>query len=184
MCNEFCLRFIPDNMPEEAIAGKRILEVGAYNVNGSCRDRFCKYEPLSYIGIDIKLGPGVDVAIDVMNLELSFGKESLDVIFSTEMIEHIPDWKKAINSMKNVLRVGGYIGLTTRSPGFPYHGYPNDFWRFTEADMRVIFDDYDIIGLEPDPDCGIGVVARKKEATAKSLEGFDVMRVKRRRRRA
>ena len=61
--------------------------------------------------------------------------------------------------------VGGYLLLTTRSPGFPYHGFPGDYWRFTTADMRRIIEDagLDVITVADDkPDTpGVLVFARK-----------------------
>jgi len=38
----------------------------------------------------------------------------------------------------SVITPGGYLLLTTRSPGFPYHGFPGDYWRFTRDDMSEI----------------------------------------------
>ena len=49
---------------------------------------------------------------------------------------------------------GGHLLVTTRSPGFYYHGYPHDFWRFTEADFRQIFSDLDdlvVVSDESEP---------------------------------
>jgi hypothetical protein len=44
----------------------------------------------------------------------------------------------------------GVVVITTRSPGFPFHGYPHDYWRFTPGDFRAIFSDCDIEALEDD----------------------------------
>ncbi|MEM2261178.1 MAG: methyltransferase domain-containing protein [Ignisphaera sp.] len=68
-----------------------------------------------------------------------FGEESFDVIISTEVLEHVRDWRAVINNMKRALREGGIMYITTRSFGFPYHDFPYDFWRYEIEDMRKIF---------------------------------------------
>jgi len=52
--------------------------------------------------------------------------------------------------MKVVLRRGGFIYLTTRSKGFPYHAAPHDYWHYEPSDMVRIFRDFEIIRLETD----------------------------------
>ena len=45
----------------EQVTGKRVVEVGACNVNGSARDAITVMDPLSYLGTDAQPGPGVDL---------------------------------------------------------------------------------------------------------------------------
>jgi SAM-dependent methyltransferase len=175
MCNGFCIDFIRSNLPADAVTGRRVLEVGAYNVNGSCRVSLSAYRPELYHGVDIRPGPDVDAVVDVYDLETHFGKESFNVVVNTEMLEHVSDWRGAINNMKNVVTVGGYLAITTRSVGFPYHGFPSDWWRFSIADMANIFSDYRIVALASDPMIpGVGLVAQKLRSEAKDLSGYDV----------
>ena len=82
--------------------------------------------PANYVGIDITAGRGVDEVCDVADLVARFGASSFDLVISTEMLEHVYDWPRAVNKMKEVLRPEGVILFTTRSPGFPLHGYPDD----------------------------------------------------------
>ena len=48
----------------EFFKGKVVLEIGSRNVNGSLRNIIKNYEPLSYTGIDIIDGEGVDIVCD------------------------------------------------------------------------------------------------------------------------
>jgi len=98
--------------------GKRVLEVGSKFVNGSVRlliERFCK--PREYVGVYIEPGKYVDVVLPAERLVDYFGPESFNVVVSTEVVEHVLDWRLVINNMKVVLRRGGFIYLTTRSRG-------------------------------------------------------------------
>lgn len=162
MCNRSCLVFGENLLKEADIRGKRIIEIGSRDVNGSFREIVGRFEPAEYVGVDIEKGPGVDVICDVYDLVNRFGKESFDFVISTEMIEHVRDWQRAISQMKTILRPDGPLLVTTRSKGFPYHDYPSDFWRFELNDMSAIFADMEIEALEPDDsEPGVFVQARK-----------------------
>lgn len=93
---------------------------------------------------------GVDEVWDARYLSEKFGENSFDVVLSTEMLEYVDDWRKVITEMKRVLRPDGILIITTRSPGFPYHGFPYDFWRYTLEDFKIIFSDFIILVLSQD----------------------------------
>lgn len=164
MCNSWCISFA------EQVKGfvgfdRDFLEVGSRDVNGSCRSVFAAHTK-SYVGVDIFPGPGVDLVQDVAHLTQAFGRERFDVVVSTEMLEHCEDWQGAVYQMLSVLRAGGVLLLTTRSPGFELHDYPADYWRFSKVDFREIFEPVGEV-LELDSDmtlgwaCGIGIALRK-----------------------
>ncbi len=141
-----------------------MIEIGAVDINGSLRPDVEALGPSEYLGIDIAEGPGVDEVCNVYDLVERYGPESFDVAISSEMIEHVHDWRKAISQIKEILRPGGVLVMTTRSIGFPYHDYPFDYWRYELDDMRAIFSDMTIEALEPDTDDpGVLVKARKPE---------------------
>lgn len=145
----------------------RVLEVGSMNINGSLREHVEPLGPAAYIGVDFMPGAGVDVVCDASNLVEQFGAESFDVVISTEMLEHAKDWRAAVDAMKRVLIPGGILLLTARSPGFQLHGYPHDWHRFTQADMRRIFADFQICALEDDHEApGVMICARKPGSNA------------------
>jgi SAM-dependent methyltransferase len=157
------LEFFIENAQKEEFENKRILEVGSKYVNGSVRPLIEKFfKPREYIGVDIEEGKFVDVVCDAENLVDYFGKETFDVVIATELLEHVKNWRKVVNNIKEVLKPNGYIYITTRSKGFPYHGYPYDFWRYEIEDMKEIFKDFEIIKLEKDPEAyGVFLKARK-----------------------
>jgi len=133
------------------IVGRRVLEVGSMDVNGTVRPLFEAHGPREYVGVDFQPGRGVDRVCDANSLVATFGPGSFDVVVSTEMIEHTPDWRLAVFNMKQVLAPEGLLFVTTRSPGFEYHGYPHDHWRYTPQDFVVIFRDMRIRDLASDP---------------------------------
>lgn len=150
MCNANCILFAAINLLDYEIRGKDVIEVGSLDINGSVRPFIMKFKPSKYIGIDLREGPGVDIVCDAINLVEKFGKESFEIVISTELLEHVKEWRTVISNIKNLCKSNGIILLTTRSYGFDYHDYPYDYWRFELEDMVEIFSDCDIISLEKD----------------------------------
>jgi len=163
MCNAAVIEFFINSIRIEEFNEKRILEVGSKYVNGSVRPLIEKFTcPKEYIGVDIESGKYVDIMLPAERLVEFFGEEAFDVVISTELLEHVKDWRLVINNMKRTLKKGGYIYVTTRSYGFPQHGYPYDYWRYETEDMRKIFSDFEIVVLEKDPLApGVFLKARK-----------------------
>lgn len=139
------LYFGTRHLKRHHINGKRILEVGSLNVNGTLRDFIESHEPSEYIGIDIVKGPGVDLVMDGAGLVWTFGPRSFDSIVCTCVLEHVWHWKVVVAQMKKVLKEGGWILVAMPTPGFPYHGYPSDHWRATSGHLESIFESYEII---------------------------------------
>lgn len=179
MCHESCINFVK-TLAVNDIEGKRVLDVGSYDVNGSAREHIETSGCAEYIGIDMREGPGVDEVCDVKNLVERFGSDSFDIVISTEMLEHVEKWQAAISNMKQVCKPGGLIMITTRSKGFSRHDYPGDYWRFEIEDMRAIFADCNIISLQSDPQVpGVFILAKRPvfDCEKVDLSGYEVMRV-------
>jgi SAM-dependent methyltransferase len=162
MCSTWGRNFCRQ-LPEGSVKGKVVIEVGAYDVNGSCRPWIVQQLPASYLGTDMQAGPNVDLVCTGEELPERVGLESADLIICTEVLEHVEHWFQFVRSIWSVIRPGGILLLTTRSPGFPLHNYPADWWRFTVKDMLTIFEDQEILTITADPtsDPGVGVIVRK-----------------------
>lgn len=161
--------FLSTHATAESVAGKSVLEVGSLDVNGSPRRIIEPLEPSSYIGVDVRSGPKVDLVCDASDLVSVFGSERFDLVVSTEMLEHAKDWRLAVTSMKLVLAPGGLLLITTRSPGFPRHDHPGDYWRFTCQDAREIFSDLEELEIVDDP-MAPGVFIRGRKPSGAFVE--------------
>jgi len=162
VCTPSVTGFAEQALARADVEGKAVLEVGSRDVNGSVRPYVESLSPKSYVGVDIEAGPRVDEVVDSARLIERFGPESFDVVITTEMLEHVRDWRAVMANLKGVLRPGGLLLMTTRSIGFRYHAYPHDYWRYEAADMRTILSDLDMVILRSDPaEPGIFVLARK-----------------------
>jgi len=159
--NTYSLLFGVKSILREGLKGKRVLEAGAIDVNGSLRPVAELCGPAEYVGVDILPGRGVDRICDVTDLVKTFGAESFDAVICTELMEHVRDWRSVMHNIKGVCRKGGTMLVTTRSRGFEHHGFPHDYWRYDEDDMRSIFSDCEILCIEKDPEWGVCVMARK-----------------------
>ena len=185
MCNPSCIAFVRAELQGAEVSGKSVLEVGALDVNGSVRPVVETLNPSSYLGVDIELGLGVDELCDVNRLVERFGENRFDIVIATELVEHLRDWRAGFTNMKRVLLPGGVMLITTRSRGFPIHGYPWDYWRYEPADMEEIFADFEVLAIQRDPEApGVFIKVRKPNdlATTNGLEDIRLFSVIARRR--
>ena len=139
--------FLKAHLSSEEVNGKRVAEIGSQDVNGTPRPVVLPLRPAAYIGVDFAPGAGVDVVADAKALTAKFGEGAFDIVISTEMLEHVEDWRSIIGQLKAITKPGGLLLITTRSPGFPYHPYPIDVWRYTLSDFHKIFKDMEIVAI-------------------------------------
>lgn len=177
MCSDKVIEFGARVLGADEVACKRVLEVGSRVVQDpsmTLRHHIESLGPDLYLGSDMESGVGVDVICRAEELVRSYGSpEGFDVVVSTELLEHVRDWRAAVSNMKQILKTGGVLLVTTRSLGFPYHGWPSDHWRYELNDMERIFCDMKIEELEPDPkEPGVFLRARKPDGFVEAdLEG-------------
>ena len=168
--------FGASNLKPEEVKGKRVIELGSYDMNGSLQPIVKSWNPSEYVGVDIAPGPGVDVVCDADDTLKKFGRDRFDVVISTEAIEHTRNWRTVISNIKNLCAPGGVMIVTTCMPGHYYHPHPGDFWRYTPEDFRAIFSDCEIENVASDPrTLGVYIRAIKpKHFQEKDLSSYEL----------
>lgn len=184
MCHASVFDFFRSEMAAADIQGRSVLEVGSRDVNGTVRPLLVSLGAREYLGVDLVAGPGVDRTCDVTDLAATLGEGSYEAVVTTEMLEHVRDWRPALSNLKRVVAPGGILVITTRSFGFPYHDYPGDYWRYEISDMAALFQDFEILKLVRDPEYpGVFLKCRKprefRECDTSSLKLFSVPRAAR-----
>jgi SAM-dependent methyltransferase len=103
-----------------------IVEVGAFDVNGSIRNY--AHPEAKYLGIDVEAGPSVDIlAKDEFVVPLD--SRSADIVVATSVFEHAAFFWVTMLELLRITKPGGLIYISAPSNGC-YHRYPTDNWRF------------------------------------------------------
>jgi SAM-dependent methyltransferase len=110
---------------------KRLPQLGGRVLDVGCGDK--PYRPLfaqatSYVGIDVG-GRGADIVV-APDAVWPLDDASFDVVFATQVVEHVQSLPHTLSEIARVCRLRGVIVLS-----FPFlyneHGTPYDFQRFT-----------------------------------------------------
>ncbi len=104
----------------------KVLEIGSQNINGGLRD--FKRTNMSWFGVDLIEGPGVDKVINVGE-KLPFPEETFDLVLASSVFEHDIQFWNTFVEMVRVTKNHGATLLLMPSQG-AYHRYPLDAFRF------------------------------------------------------
>jgi SAM-dependent methyltransferase len=104
---QFVSRVVEKDPPKK----RDVVEFGSLIVNTSVRPLFKGAK--SYIGVDARPGPGVDVRARAEQYD---APASADVVVCCETLEHARDPQGIIASAYRTLRVGGQLILTAAGP--------------------------------------------------------------------
>jgi SAM-dependent methyltransferase len=100
----------------EFFNGRRVLEIGSRDVNGSVRRYF---RGCDYVGLDCTPGRGVDVVCLAHEYD---PPAPFDVVISCEAFEHDPHLAETVGRAIELLRPGGLFLATWASPLRAEHG--------------------------------------------------------------
>lgn len=96
----------------------RILDLGSLDINGGIRPFLPRN--FEYLGVDLEIGPNVDLACEAQLLDLK--SEQFDLVISSELFEHTPFWKEIFAQMCRLTKPGGIVAFTCAGVGRPEHG--------------------------------------------------------------
>lgn len=106
-----------------------------------------------YLGVDAHPGAYVDHVAPAESLGfLETG--SVDVVLCTQVLEHADDPRKVVGEVRRVLRPAGVCLLSTHGV-FPFHGQPQDYWRWTHSGLERLFRESGFEGVSVEATDGI-----------------------------
>jgi SAM-dependent methyltransferase len=140
-----------------------IVEFGSLQVEpdqpGDLRPLF---DSRTFIGTDMRFGPGVDRVEDLRALGFANGEVGTALCLDT--LEHCEDPLTACRELHRVTADHG-ICVIASVMWFPIHGYPHDYWRFTPEGFAVLLAPFSVrwvagIGHPELPTQVIGVASK------------------------
>lgn len=146
------------NQYREIWTGKKVLDIGSQDINGSYRELFSGCQ--EYIGVDIIPGKGVDVLAKDID-KMPFADETFECIISGQTLEHAAHPWILVKEIARMLRPGGIICLIA-----PWRFYehkdglcPFDRWRIMPDGMIVLISEagLDVVAAFMNEDDCVGI---------------------------
>lgn len=102
-----------------------------------------------YIAVDIGKNPEADMLLDDEEA-IQLKGASVDVVLSTQVLEHVDDVAFYLSESARVLKKGGHLLLSTHGI-WPYHPYPTDCHRWTKTGLEreIIRHGFTIVDNKP-----------------------------------
>lgn len=96
------------------------------------------------VTLDITADTGPDIVADITRRNAHIPDGHFDALLCTEVLEHVVEPFAAVRELKRIVKVGGYVLITTPL-NCRIHGPVPDCWRFTEFGLKVLLRDFEIV---------------------------------------
>lgn len=126
----------------------RVLELGTLRWDPANPTHHQAWAPhaLEYVMSDVAPGTDVDVVADAHTMSKQI-TGSFDAIIAVSVWEHLRRPWVAAQELANLMH-GGSIAFVCTHQTFPIHGYPDDYFRFTDRALAGIFEDAGLTTLD------------------------------------
>ncbi|GMQ91313.1 MAG: hypothetical protein BMS9Abin11_0621 [Gammaproteobacteria bacterium] len=117
------------------------LEIGSrdYGTTWNMRPLFPGQQ---YIGVDMSEGKSVDLVFDLTKpfkeVDQAFNGVRFNTIFCLNVMEHCDQPFRMAENLEALLAPGGKIYISVPF-AWKFHGYPSDYWRFTQEGVKKLF---------------------------------------------
>lgn len=116
--------------------GRKVLDAGAGRL--AYRSMIKQYAK-SYTSSDFqKTHEELDVVTDIENM--SFERDSFDIVFCSQVLEHVPHPWIAFSEIYRILKADGIVIITVPMLGY-IHNAPYDFYRYTNYGLENLAKD-------------------------------------------
>lgn len=152
-----------------------IYEFGSYQIEGQegFADLRVFFPGKKYIGCDMRHGKGVDIVMNLHEIDLPDSVAGTVLILDT--LEHVEFCRKAMSEVYRILKPGGIVVVSSVMK-FIIHDYPNDYWRFTPEGFKSLLREfsYSLVDSVGEPEfphtvVGVGVKGNVPEEQIRSL---------------
>lgn len=129
------------------LLGDDVLEIGSrIHVNGAWWLVNRDLAKGAWLGVDMQPGEGVDEVADIHDLNLEW-RQRFSGVLCSEVLEHVARPWVALPKLRQVIRPGGWIVVTTLT-SFPIHGFPDDFYRYTTSGLKLLLEDAGFVNVQ------------------------------------
>ncbi|MCD6012637.1 MAG: Methyltransferase type 11 [Flavipsychrobacter sp.] len=126
-----------------------VLDIGCGN-----KPYKCFFQNISrYTGCDIVQSSEGLVDIICQAVDIPLSDNSVDTIFTTQVIEHVADHRKLLSEAYRILKPGGYL-ILSGPMAWEHHEVPYDFFRFTRHGFEWLLEQYKFTEVQIIPNGG------------------------------
>ena len=106
----------------------KVLDIGSFDMNGTYKDIF-KSPCYHYTGMDMAGGPNVDIVPDDIYSWAEIANESIDLVISGQVFEHVEYPWLTMKEIERVLKPSGFCMIIAPNSGME-HKAPKDCYRY------------------------------------------------------